>query len=164
MAALNKFLFGGPGTATSIGDVGLLVARLGFGAYIALHGYGKIIHDDGIYMAPQFLAGVKAMSFPAPLVFAWMSALTEFIGGILIAVGFITRPVAFALVFNMCIASFIAMKDLPWFDPASTKSKEFPLLYLMFFFLLLLIGSGRFAIEAFLRKSDRIVLPKRSDQ
>lgn len=164
MGALNKFLFGGPGTATSIGDVGLLVARLGFGAYIALHGYGKVIHDDGIYILPQFVSGVKAMGFPAPLVFAWMSALTELVGGVLIGIGFITRPAAFALTFNMSVASFIAMKELPLFDPAGTKSKEFPLLYLLFFFLLLLIGSGRFAVEALLRKSDRIVLPKRTDQ
>jgi putative oxidoreductase len=82
----------------------------------------------------------------------------------LIAVGFITRPMAAALLFNMCVAAFIAMKEPPFFDPAGGRSKELPMLYLMYFFLLLLIGSGRFAVEAFLRKSDRIVLPKRSDQ
>jgi putative oxidoreductase len=164
MGALNKFLFGGPGTATSLGDVGLLVARLGFGAYIALHGYSKLVHDDGIYISPQFVQGVAAMHFPTPIVFAWMATLTELLGGILIAVGFMTRPMAFALVFNMAVASFIAMKDLPWFDPAGGHSKEFPLLFLLFFVLLLLIGSGRFAIESFLRKSDRVQLVKRTDQ
>ncbi|HTL30509.1 MAG TPA: DoxX family protein [Tepidisphaeraceae bacterium] len=164
MGALNRFLFGGPGTATSLGDLGLLVTRLGFGAYIALHGYGKLVHDDGIYIMPKFIEGVQALHFPAPMLFAWMATLTELVGGLLIAIGFMTRPMAFALVFNMCVASFLAMKDAPWFDPAGGTSKELPLLYLMFFILLLLIGSGRFAVEAFLRKSTKIVLPKRTDQ
>ena len=56
------------------------------------------------------------------------------------------------------------MKDAPFFDPAGGKSKELPMLFLMYFFLLMLIGSGRFAVEAFLRKSTRVVLPKRTDQ
>jgi putative oxidoreductase len=164
MGALNKFLFGGPGTATSIGDVGLLITRIGFGAYIALHGYAKLVHDDGIYIMPKFVEGVQAMHLPAPMLFAWMATLTELVGGVLIAVGFITRPVAAALLFNMFVATVMATKDAPFFDPAGGKSKEFPMLYLMYFFLLLLIGSGRLAVEALLRKSDRVQLVKRTDQ
>jgi putative oxidoreductase len=164
MGALNKFFFGGPGTATSVGDIGLLIARLGFGAYITMHGYVKFIHDDGIYLSDQFLGGIKAMSLPAPLVFAWLSTGTEFIGGILIAIGLLTRPAALALLINMSVAAFIAMQKMPFFDPKSPLSKEFPLLFWMFFLLVLLIGGGRFAIDSFLRRPDRVALIKRTDQ
>ena len=165
MGALNKFLFGGPGTATSVGDIGLLVARLGFGTFMVYHGYTKVVHDDGIYMMPQFLDGVRAMGFPAPVAFAWMSALTESVGATLIGIGLLTRPAAFALVFNMCVATFVAMKGMPWTpEKAGDVSREPATLFLLFYFLVLIIGGGRFAIDSFLRKSDRIILPKRSDQ
>jgi putative oxidoreductase len=153
MKALNNFLFGGPGAATRAGDIGLLIQRLGFGLAIAIgHGMGKIYHDGAFGLPDPFLNGVKAMGFPAPTAAAWIAALTEFLGGILLALGLLTRPVAIALVINMAVAAFVAMKDAPLFSTGG-MSKEFPLLFFVAFLVFVFTGAGRFSVDKFLRKS-----------
>ena len=148
---LMQFLFGGPGTASALGDFGLLVMRVAFGAYIALHGWGKIHSDAGFGLNQQLVQGVESMGFPQPILFAWAAALTEFVGGILIVLGFLTRPAALALVFNMSVAAFKAHGEDPWYNPMG-RSKESALLYLAPFFLLLLAGAGRFSVDRFFRR------------
>jgi putative oxidoreductase len=152
--ALTQFLFGGPGTASAPGDFGLLALRVAFGVYIALHGWGKIYSDGSFGLMPQLVEGVRGMGFPAPTAFAWMAALTEFLGGILIALGLLTRPAALALVINMSVAAFVAHGKDPWYAPGG-RSKEMALLYLAPFLALLLTGGGRFSIDRLFRKSAR---------
>ena len=158
-----RFLFGGPGTASAAGDFGLLVLRVAFGAYIALHGWDKI-HSDGHFgLMPQLVEGVQGMGFPAPKLFAWLAALTEFVGGILVVLGFLTRPAALALTFNMCVAAFVAHKQDPWYAPMAPRSKESALLYLAPFVLLLLAGAGRFSVDrAFRRRAARAEVREKS--
>ena len=148
---LMQFLFGGPGTANAAGDFGLLVVRIAFGAYIALHGWDKIYSEGHFGLMPQLVDGVRSMGFPQPMLFAWMSALTEFVGGILVVLGLLTRPAALALTFNMCVAAFVAHGKDPWYAPMA-RSKESALLYLAPFFLLMLAGAGRFSIDGLFRR------------
>jgi putative oxidoreductase len=156
---IRTFLFGGPGTATTIGDVGLLVMRLLFGGLMAInHGWGKIYADGSIGPSAKFIGGVKNLGFPAPEFFAWMGAFTEFFGGILVAIGLCTRPAALFLCIMMSVAAFGQHRR----DPLPVM--EMALLYLGAFFLLLLIGGGRYALDSFFRRGRRVVLPKRSDQ
>jgi putative oxidoreductase len=151
---ITQFLFGGPGTASAPGDFGLLVLRVAFGVYIALHGWGKVYSNGQFGLPEQLVAGVTSMGFPAPTLFAWMAALTEFLGGILIALGLLTRPAALALVINMSVAAFVAHGEDPWYAPGG-RSKEMALLYLAPFVVLLLTGAGRFSIDRLFRKSTK---------
>jgi putative oxidoreductase len=45
------------------------------------------------------------MGFPFPDLLAWVVGLAEFIGGILLMVGLLTRPATFALAIDMAIAT-----------------------------------------------------------
>jgi putative oxidoreductase len=153
MKALNNFLFDGSGATSRMGDFGLFILRAGFGLAIAIgHGMGKVYHDGSVGMSEQFLNGVKGMQLPAPTAMAWIAALTEFLGGILLAIGVFTRPVAIALVINMAVAAFVAMKDAPLFSLVG-PNKEFPLLFLVVFLTFVFTGAGRFSVDKFLRKS-----------
>jgi len=150
--ALMQFLFGGPGTASALGDFGLLALRVTFGAYIALHGWDKVYSNGHFGLPEQMVSGVAALGFPAPTLFAWVSALTEFLGGILLALGLLTRPAALGLVINMCVAAFVAHRKDPWYAPMNPPSKEAALLYLAPFLALLLTGAGRFSIDRLFRR------------
>jgi putative oxidoreductase len=153
MKALNNFLFGGSGATTRMGDFGLFILRAGFGLAMAIgHGIGKVYHDGSVGMSDQFLGFVKSMSLPAPTAMAWLAALTEFLGGILLALGLLTRPVAIALVINMSVAAFVAMEDAPLFSLGG-PNKEYPLLFLVVFLTFVFTGAGRFSFDKFLRKS-----------
>ena len=83
-------------------DEGLFLLRLGFGLGIAYHGYGKIF---GGYMG-KFAMGVAALGIPFPEFFAWAAALSEFVGGLLLVLGLLTRPAAFFIMSTMLVAVF----------------------------------------------------------
>ncbi len=82
-------------------DWGLLVLRVFSGLGIAFgHGLGKLPPSD------RFIAGTAELGFPMPFVFAWVAALSEFLGGIFIALGIFTRPAAFMVLMTMLVAVF----------------------------------------------------------
>ena len=152
--AIKNFLFGGAGATTRFGDFGLLIQRLGFGLAISIgHGWGKVYRDGSVGMSDQFLDGVKKMEIPAPTAAAWMAALTELVGGILLAAGLLTRPVAIALVFNMGVAAFVAHKDAPLFSQGG-PNKEYALLFFVAFLTFVFTGAGRFSLDKFFRKTS----------
>lgn len=118
--------------------LGLLWLRVFTGAGIAYHGYGKIF---GGYM-DKFVQGVAGMGFPMPEVFAWAAALSEFAGGILIALGLLTRPAAFSVMATMAVAAFVAHRADP-FD-----KKELALAYFAVSAALLFMGSGQYSLDS----------------
>ena len=153
MKALKNFLFGGAGATTRFGDLGLLVLRASVGLGIAVgHGWGKVYQPGHIGPSGAFVKLVSDMGVPAPMGAAWLAALTEFVGGVLIAAGFLTRPAALALAFNMAVAAFVASAEAPLWGPKD-PNKEFALLYLVAFVALIFTGAGRFSVDKFLRKS-----------
>jgi putative oxidoreductase len=145
------FLFGGPGASTKIGDLGLALVRIFFGFAIAFgHGIHKIESGGHFGLSDQFYGAVRSMGFPAPLVFAWLSALSEFGCGILLILGLMTRPASLALTINMFVAAFVALGSAPLFAD-SVSPKEVAILYLAVYLMLTFTGAGRFAVDRYLR-------------
>lgn len=104
------------------------------------HGIGKIPPSDG------FVGGVEKLGLPIPIVFAWMAGLSEFFGGLLIALGLFTRPAAFFWICTMGIAAFIRHAE----DPFASKEKA--LLFLTVGLCLLFTGAGKFSLGKMLFK------------
>jgi putative oxidoreductase len=157
MKALRDVLFGGAGSGSWFGDVGLLVLRL-TGLLLAVgHGLKKIPPPD------MFVVGVEKLGFPAPGVFAWLAAIAEGIGGLLLALGLLTRPAAFMVAGTMLVAAFGQHWGDPMF-PSQTNpvSKEPAILFLLPALALLFTGSGRYGIDYFLRgrRNDATGLPR----
>lgn len=122
-------------------DLGLLIFRLFLGIAMAwAHGLGKLPPAD------RMIEGVTAMGFPLPIVFAWAAALSEFIGGVLIALGLFTRYSAFFLAITMAVAGFIVHGA----DPFGTKELAF--FYLAGSTLLVFTGAGSFSLDRIIRK------------
>ena len=152
--AVRNVLFGGAGATTRLGDFGLMLLRVGVGLGIAVgHGWGKIYQAGHVGPPAQFMEGVAKMGLPAPTAMAWISALTEFLCGLLLAAGFLTRPAALMLVGNMAVAAFVAHQRDPLFSTGG-PSKEFALLYLLPFLLFVFTGGGRFSADKMLRKTS----------
>ncbi len=122
-------------------DLGLLLFRLFMGLAIAFaHGLGKLPPSE------QLISGVESMGFPLPVLFAWAAALSEFLGGVLIASGFFTRYAALFLGFTMGVAAFVQHAA------DAFKSKELALFYMAGCILLLFTGAGRFSLDRIIRK------------
>lgn len=122
-------------------DLGLLLFRLSIGLMMAfMHGMGKLPPPE------QMITGVGSMGFPAPLVFAWAAALSEFVGALCIAAGLFTRIAAGFLGFTMAVAAFVVHSA----DAFDVKEKA--LFYFAACVLLIFTGAGRFSLDRIVRK------------
>jgi putative oxidoreductase len=119
------------------------------------HGMGKVIGEGRFGPPPQFVEGLAKMNVPAPTVAAWCSALAEFVGGALLAIGLLTRPAALALTINMLVAAFVAHASAPWFSTGTGPAKEPALLFLVPFVALLMTGPGRYSIDRLIAGAGR---------
>jgi putative oxidoreductase len=79
--------------------LGSLVMRLVLGVIMVAHGYTKIIPSGALY---SFSHTVFRMHLPIWL--GYVSAFTEFFGGMLIIVGLFTRVAAFMTAIDMTVA------------------------------------------------------------
>lgn len=104
-----------------------------------LHGSGKVPPSADL------IAGVTGLGFPAPSLFAWLAGLAELVGGVFLAVGFLTRPSAFVIAFTMLVAVFGAHAA----DPVNVK--ELGLFYLVVALVFLARGAGRWSVDRFIK-------------
>ena len=135
------FLFSGETVSSNLANVVLLIARLGLGGMMAFaHGLGKLPPSDG------FIAGVSALGFPLPVIFAWAAGLCEFVGSLAVSIGLATRLSALMVSFTMLVAAF----GRHFSDPF--EKKEMALVYLCGFLLCAVVGSGRYSIDSLMRE------------
>jgi putative oxidoreductase len=119
-------------------SIGLLWLRVLMGAGIATHGYGKIFGGR----MDKFAEGIAEMGLPLPEVAAWAAALSEFAGGIFVAIGLGTRIAAFFIFATMSVAAFI--RHAP--DPFNVK--ELALAYWTMAGALIVTGAGPLSLDA----------------
>lgn len=122
-------------------DMALTVLRLFIGLTMAFaHGLGKLPPSE------MLIGGVSSLGFPMPELFAWCAGLAEFAGGILLAVGLLTRPAAGFVVFTMLVAVFGVHSADPF------GQKEMALLYLFSSLFFVIHGAGRWSVDQVLSK------------
>lgn len=142
MLVIWKLLFGGASSSSLALDLGLLAGRLWVGIPMAfIWGAAKIPP------APGFITTVGNLGFPMPTLFAWCAALSEVVGGAMIALGLMTRPASLLLGFTMFVAAFMQKADESFWDPSRLN----PTHYLVFCIVLLLTGAGRLSVDQVLR-------------
>jgi putative oxidoreductase len=120
-------------------EVVMTVLRVTAGLSMAFgHGHAKIKDPS------MLIQGLTAMNFPAPDIMGWLVAIAEFIGGIFLAVGLLTRPSAGAIAVVMATAFFMVHAADPF------GKKELALLYLVVMVLFFFRGAGAWSIDRFL--------------
>jgi putative oxidoreductase len=113
----------------------LVALRIGAGFLFMLHGLQKLFGLIGGREVPlASLMGVAGMM--------------ELVGGLLLIVGFVTRPVAALLVIEMLVA--YATAHMPKGGWPLQNGGELPLLYALVFLYFAGNGAGRFSVDAWL--------------
>lgn len=122
-------------------DIGLLILRVGIGIMFMGHGLPKLIAGPEEWM---ILGGtMKALGVDfAPMVWGFMAAVSEFAGGMLLALGFFTRPACFFLLNTMIVATYMHISNGDSFVKYS-HAVEAGILFLS----LLFIGPGKYSID-----------------
>jgi putative oxidoreductase len=125
------------GPTTLYPHIGLLILRLWFGLVLAFgHGLSKLLSLD------TFITSVGNRGIPLPEVAAPIAMLSEFLGGILLALGLFTRLAVASIVATMLVATFWVHLNDPF------PKKEFALAYLVGALVILVSGPGRYSIDA----------------
>ena len=115
----------------------LFVMRLALGAVMVEHGYHKVF--GGLHHHVQF---VSSLGLPGWM--AYLSAFTEFFGGLLILIGLFTRIAAFAICINMSVAIIKVHLHNGLVGPGGY---EFPLALAALAFALIFFGAGSIALD-----------------
>lgn len=111
-------------------DLALLLLRIGVGYIFIVHGWGKL---TGIEGTAGFFGG---LGIPVPVVMAWIVAIVEFFGGILVLLG------AYAKIPNLLLAIVMLVEIL-----AQEGNFEFEFILLLTTLSLFLIGSGQYSVD-----------------
>ena len=140
MSTLQRFLFGSV-TREAPPDLGLVVLRVVAGLSLALgHGLGKVPPSAG------FVEMVGGLGFPAPGLFAWGATAAELGGGLLLALGLLTRPAGALIAVNMLVVTLLAHAGDPFGD------REMGLLYGVIALAFAVLGAGRYSLDALVRR------------
>ena len=92
---------------------------------------------------PPMPAGMKAPAGMNPMML--FAGILELVGGLLIAVGFLTRPTAFILSGEMAVAYFIGHAPMGFFP--ATNMGDAAILYCFIFLYLVAAGPGAWAVD-----------------
>ena len=128
-----------------LGDVAWLLLRIAVGASLIPHGMQKLFMAFGGGGMDKFIASLAGQGFPAPTLMAWLVALTEFVGGALLTVGFLTRPVAAAVFIFMMVAAFVAHFPNGFFW--TNRGFEYPLMWGVAALFFLIRGGGPYSVD-----------------
>lgn len=75
----------------------------------------------------------------------WFQGVIEVVGGVLFAVGFLTRPIAFVLAGDMAVAYFMAHASKGFFP--MLNGGDAAILYCFVFLIYFVAGPGRWAAD-----------------
>ncbi|UUE20401.1 DoxX family protein [Microbacterium sp. J1-1] len=122
-------------------SVGLLVLRVVVGAIFAAHGAQKIFE----FTIPGTVGSFADMGVPLAEIAAPVVAFLELVGGILLVLGFLTRPVGILLTIDMAVA--LALVHLPAGLWVAEGGYEFVAVLGVAALALALTGAGRYSID-----------------
>lgn len=91
-----------------------------------------------------------SIGIPFPLLNAYMAATTEIVGVVLLTLGLLTRAISIPLIVVMIVA--IVTVHLPNGFSAGTNGFEIPLYYMLFLFVFLTNGAGKFSLDRLIFK------------
>lgn len=123
-------------------DAALLLLRIGVGLIFIIAGWGKLTGIEGVQ---GFFGNV---GIPMASVMAWVVALVEFLGGILILIGYKVQIPGYLLAIVMLVAMFVILGR----EDSGFGSIRLELMLLLTSLALTMTGPGSYSLDASLNK------------
>lgn len=116
-------------------DLGLLLLRIGVGVIFIVAGWGKLTGIEGVQ---GFFGNI---GIPLPGLMAWVVAIVEFVGGIMVLLGAYARIPYLLLAIIMVVALFTTKLG------GEFSAARLDLMLLLTSLALFLIGSGKYSVD-----------------
>jgi putative oxidoreductase len=133
-------------------DAALAIVRVATAVIMIAHGWQKVF-QFGIAGVTQ---GFAQMGVPLPGISAPLVAGLELVGGTLLLVGLLTRPVALLLAIDMLAAMMLVHLKNGFFLP---NGIEFTFILLATSLALALTGAGAYSLDALIANRRRTAAP-----
>ena len=133
-----------------IKSFGLLILRISIGTMLIHHGYEKLADIENF--ADAF---VRPIGLPFPILSSYIAAYSEIYGSWLLIVGFLTRFASLSIVGTIGVTIYHAIVTAGF----NIYLLELLILYMGGSLCILLLGSGDFALDRFLKRF-RIKFPR----
>jgi len=136
-------------TNGKLNSAAILLLRCTIGFILFYVGAGKVMGwFSGMGMEATAEAFSKHSGISAPL--AYLSSYTEFLGGALLILGLLTRPVAFAIMINMLVATLVLLPK-----GFFTGGAGYPFTLMIVALVILLTGPMHYSIDYLLRSQSK---------
>lgn len=121
-----------------------LLLRLALGAIFLAHGWPKLKNDK-----TQFAGWLESIKFKPGKFWAWVVALAEFLGALMLFAGFLTQLAALILAAQFLIILFWVRRGQPFVakPDAPGMSREFDFLIFCALIALLILGPGPYSFD-----------------
>ena len=129
-------------------DVGLLVLRLVLGVIFIGHGAQKLFGSFGGPRISGFAKMLEQLGVKPARPMAILAGLAEFVGGILVMLGFLTPVAALALIVVMIVAVITVHLKNGFFN--TNGGYEFNLALVGIALTLLIAGAGAYSLDSLL--------------
>lgn len=117
------------------------LVRIAVGGFMLPHGISRIA-NGGIQGTAQFMS--KSGLEPAYALAVYITAL-EVVGGLLLVIGFLTRPVAALVVGFMAVAAMIHLQTFGYFW--TKTGGEVPMFWGLMALVVLIKGGGKYSVD-----------------
>ena len=125
---------------------GALAARLAVGAVMITAGWVKFF-----VLGPDFIASSFAeYGIPLPTFFAYFISALELVGGVLLVIGLLARPIAFLLICDMIVAIILVSSKIGWMSMTGKAGMEENILLIAGLLVILFGGAGRLSVDRLL--------------
>ena len=123
-------------------DLGLLIGRLGVGAIFIVFGWQKLSGGQVAWTHLGHAMATLGITF-TPNIWGLVAALSEFVGGFLLILGFLFRPAATLIALTMLVAAVSTFREHPHSFTQYSRAIEMFCIMIVFIF----VGPGKFSLE-----------------
>ena len=123
-------------------NTGLLIIRVGLGIMMMVHGFPKLSGGPDMWADVGGNMKVVGIDF-YPMLWGFMAAATEAIGGLFLVLGLFFRPTNLLLLFTMIIASIVHLSDPKQGITDASNAIELGVVFLGLIF----VGPGKYSVD-----------------
>ncbi len=129
---------------TALEPLSPVIVRVTTGLLLVPHGAQKLFGAFGGYGLEGTAGWLESIGFAPGFLFALLIGLLEFVGGLMLTVGLLTRPVAAAVIAFMAVAVTIHLPNgYAW----NNAGFEMPVFWGLMALSVLIRGGGKYSID-----------------